>query len=58
MRLSWKDVFNSDHKIWRSIDSVKESAVSAGYEYFTWGNFVYTCQGFSAMKVCLIFDLN
>lgn len=58
MKLAWKDVFNSDHRRWGWIDNAREAAESTGYSYFTWNGWVYSCQGFTNDKICLVSDLN
>lgn len=57
MKLTWKDVFNSDHRHWGWIDNALEAAASTGYSYFNWNGWVYTCTGFSTSKVCLVSEL-
>ena len=58
MKLTWKDVFNSDHRRWGWIDNACEAALEAGYSYFSWNGCVFTCAGFTMNKVCLVSDLN
>jgi hypothetical protein len=38
---SWKNVFNSDHVHYSTVDEVIEAARAAGYPYFSWGSDVF-----------------
>ena len=58
MKLTWKDVFNSDYRYWDWIGDARDAAGHAGYNYFSWNGYVYTCTGFTVEKVCLVSDLN
>lgn len=57
MKLTWKDVFNSDHRHWGWVGTAFDAAREAGYSYFSWNGCVYSCTGFTKEKVCLVSDL-
>jgi len=41
MELSWKEVFNTNHKIHGFIDVAFEMAKNSGYPYMIWNDRVY-----------------
>lgn len=57
MKLSWKDVFNSDHRFCGRIDKAFEAASSVGYQYFSWNGWVYSCSGFKEERICKVEEL-
>jgi hypothetical protein len=43
--MSWKFVFNTDHKSWGFIDKANQAAKDSGYQFFTWNGWVYNVDG-------------
>ncbi len=43
MKLTWKEVFNSDLKelFWNGQEDIIATCVISGYKYYTWNGWVY-----------------
>jgi len=39
--ISWRNIFDSNHKMWWTIDKAFAAASAAGYPYIAWNGNVY-----------------
>lgn len=43
--LTWRDVFDTEHKRWPHLSTAMEAALQAGYLYLCWNGRIYTING-------------
>jgi hypothetical protein len=48
--MSWKEVFNTNHKFWWDIMGATEGAWDAGYKYMSWNGWVYEIEAINACR--------
>jgi hypothetical protein len=57
---TWKDIFNSGHQEWLTVDQIVHAARSAGYPYFSWTSQIWKTPktgSFPGEPVCHVFDV-
>lgn len=41
--MTWKHVFNTNHKMWHDRDDARKGALQAGYKFFAFNGGIYWC---------------